>query len=676
MHGERLTSRLTPMTDYALSTDLYTYAQVSQGFFAWPSDAGEAEIIKKLSPGDVIIPKFAQSPAYGMDEKGLEWQRNYCQAIGVDYDQVRQEYEEEIGNGVRAVPFLIRVEAQADDDDRADGVPWARIKVKREDLEHPLSAAELLRLREFPARIAMQFKGIVAPGRHLQELPDGVADAVRKVTSSDDRGDHLRKYTVVEASTAEEAIDRMQAAGRTLVEGDRVFIASPAALLGVHDVTAAGELQPAGHVIPKSPDELAELFRDAALKARPSDPFRPANPLGAVNELSELFAGPNKVIAVDNFQRFHDRYVLLDRNVNQALEISKRPYVPTEQPPDVEDEEETDIEIDELAAVEGLDIEAVKKALPDYMVLPASVLKEAVTALRARKHLLLSGPPGTGKSTLAEALCAAVEIPHDVITATADWTTFDTIGGYMPSTDGLTFEPGIVLRCFQRGRWLVIDELNRADIDKAFGPLFTLLAGGSVGTPNPRVVLPYHRDGKNIEIRWAEKRTGAKGDFVLTPGWRLIGTLNIADKATLFQLSFAFLRRFAVVDVPLPDRPDYEQFFRNVCGELPETERENIIKAAMDLAFAKNRELGPAILRDVAEFVRRGLVETSSGSPTYGDAVDAFITAVRLFAVPQYEGAEATQTAAVLKILQGVWPNLADDRWDLLRQSLDSVAIT
>ena len=38
-------------------------------------------------------------------------------------------------------------------------------------------------------------------------------------------------------------------------------------------------------------------------------------------------------------------------------------------------------------------------------------------------------------------------------------------------------------------------------------------------------------------------------------------TLNVSDKASLFQLSFAFLRRFAVVDVPLPPREGYAGFF-------------------------------------------------------------------------------------------------------------------
>ena len=171
-----------------------------------------------------------------------------------------------------------------------------------------------------------------------------------------------------------------------------------------------------------------------------------------------------------------------------------------------------------------------------------------------------------------------------------------------------SFEPGVVLRCLQRGRWLVIDELNRADIDKAFGPLFTLLAGTGDDQPNRRVVLAYQRDGKNIEIRWAEKRAGAKGDYVLTPGWRMIGTLNISDKASLFQLSFAFLRRFAVVDVPLPPRDGYAEFFSDALGSAPSLAklRDKIVDVAMDLAFA-SRELGPAILHDVAQFVRIGL---------------------------------------------------------------------
>jgi DNA polymerase III delta prime subunit len=462
--------------------------------------------------------------------------------------------------------FVLRVLEQRADDARPANGPWAAVGVERIPLERPFNTYEFLRLRAVPPEIAAQFKGTVAQGRHLQELPDGTAKRILEAAAAEELAPHLRQYTLVEAGSADEATAKMEAAGRSLQPGDRAFVASPGGLLGVHDVTTGGALSAVGHPIPKTPDELLELFEQAALRVKDSDRLAPARAIAAIKEIKSLLDGPEEVLAIDDFGRFYDGYHLLANKINQALEIAKRPLAGPPPPP-VEEDDETGIEFDELAALQGLDIDLVRKELPDYMVLPDSVLEEAVTALRAGKHLLLSGPPGTGKSTVAEALCrAVVQGQYEVATGTADWTTFDTIGGYMPTENGLEFAPGIVLRCLQRGRWLVIDELNRADIDKAFGPLFTLLAGTGQDQPNRRAILPYQRDGKNIEIRWAEKRVGAKGDFVLTPGWRLLGTLNVSDKASLFQLSFAFLRRFAVVDVPLPPREGYATFFGDALG--------------------------------------------------------------------------------------------------------------
>jgi hypothetical protein len=87
--------------------------------------------------------------------------------------------------------------------------------------------------------------------------------------------------------------------------------------------------------------------------------------------------------------------------------------------------------------------------------------------------------------------------------------------------------------------------------------------------------------------------------------------MNVSDKASLFQLSFAFLRRFAVIDAPLPDEPQYRALITSRLGDpVPEAVRAEIIDAAIKITYGPVR-IGPAILLDIAEFTVRGLTVTS-----------------------------------------------------------------
>lgn len=675
------------VTDYAISTNLIVWAAAKGGIFGWPDDGLEADAVAQMVPGDLLVPKFAQSAVYQRGGGQSDYQREICAVHGLDYDVELKAYNDKVnpgGNsGAGAIPCLLRVTGQRPDDDRYSSPPWKTVGIEIEWLDYPLSTQEFLALRVTEPELARQFKATAAKGRHIQKLKDGTAAAIREIAKQPVRGPEvLRQYVMVWSGDQADAMAKLTAAGHTPRVGDKVFLAHEQRMLGIHDVAGVGSLVglvQTGETIQREPLGLRQLFADAMERVKPGEVFRAQNAVHAAKELEQLAAEEDNVLEIRDFPTFHDRYVVLPRKITEALELAKRakPEKPPEETTDEDGDGET-VELDELENLKGLDVAAVRNQLPDFE-LPHSVLAEAVTALRSGKHLLLSGPPGTGKSTIAGALCrAVVDEQYDIVTATADWTTFDTIGGYLPREGGqLAFEPGIVLRGLKAGRWLVIDELNRADIDKAFGPLFTLLAGsgGDGQRPADAIKLPYQQGGKPIEITSAQTRADSPSPYTLTPGWRLLGTLNVSDKASLFQLSFAFLRRFAVVDVPLPPAAQYRSWFAGRVSELSEDVRGKVIDASIGLATEGRRELGPAILADVARFISVGLTETSSGGASYPDAIHAFITAVRLYAVPQYEGATRNDVDATLSLLRGVLDAAPAEPWAALEHAMREVAL-
>jgi energy-coupling factor transporter ATP-binding protein EcfA2 len=532
------------VSEFVVATNLigFATARAQDPFFAWPTHGKEAQVIHAMEPGDLIVPKFSQSTGFEGAERDWDaYLKAICEAIGVDYAQARQAYADTILGGQGAVPFAWRVTKRMPDDPRfPSDMPWARVGVEILAMQHPLSTHEFLLLRVLPISIAKQFKAVAPRGRRIQKVEEGTVTAVLSAGSDPSRAGRLRRLSIVKAADSTQATRLLIEAGRSPIEGDMCFLITPTVMPGLFVVNDENKVSAnsGSHAISIPPTDVLTLMQTAKRKMVKADYFTPGRGIQAGKLLATIVDSPDRVYPVDEFGTFYDQFVLLPEKVTQALAIASRPepdtpMLPDDDTPDDDEEAGGDsTEEIELSQLQGLSIAAVRDQLADIEI-PDSALAELVTALRAGKHLLLSGPPGTGKSTIATAVCRAVmDEQFDTVTGTADWTTFDTIGGYLPTeSHELEFAPGLVLRALSAGRWLIIDELNRADIDKAFGPLFSLLAGTGAEHPAASIALPFQSGGKPVVIDWAETRQSSTNDYTLTPAWRLIGTLNVSDKA-------------------------------------------------------------------------------------------------------------------------------------------------
>lgn len=344
-----------------------------------------------------------------------------------------------------------------------------------------------------------------------------------------------------------------------------------------------------------------------------------------------------------------------------------------------------------------LTLPAVEPDLPDKLYYPPeqakSIQKQIQAAINGGKHVVFTGPPGTGKSKLANYVCEQLT-DDDIIdgsiftTATAEWTAYDTVGGYMPSQEGqneaLEFSPGQFLKCFRtddgdvKSEWLIIDELNRSNIDKAFGQLFSVLSEDSVE-------LPYERND-TVSIEWVdydtEKETREQiamnpDRFPVTPKWRLLGTMNTADKTSLYEMSFAFMRRFAFIHVGIPElenedgdvkawllnpKDDSKNYATAWLGVDPKaleavdvqiTAEQEVLAETLEQVGDRiavlwanintEHEIGPALIRDIVSYVAAYDSEDLAGN--------ALTYAIISMVYPQLEGLRPDEQKSLVRDL-------------------------
>ena len=186
----------------------------------------------------------------------------------------------------------------------------------------------------------------------------------------------------------------------------------------------------------------------------------------------------------------------------------------------------------------------------DEVFLRPEDLEQMLGLLRRKKNLILQGAPGTGKTFAAKRLAYALMGQTDdsrveVVQFHQSTVYEDVVVGLRPTAEGgFAAAEGVFARFCRRaaadpGRdyVFIIDEINRANISKAFGELLMLI---------------------EAEHRGEALRLPVSGELLSVPKrLHIIGMMNTADRG-LALIDYALRRRFAFFEMwPALDHPGF-----------------------------------------------------------------------------------------------------------------------
>ena len=249
----------------------------------------------------------------------------------------------------------------------------------------------------------------------------------------------------------------------------------------------------------------------------------------------------------------------------------------------------------------------------DEVFLSPEDLEQMLGLLRRKKNLILQGAPGTGKTFAAKRLAYALMGETDdsrveVVQFHQSTAYEDVVVGLRPTAEGgFAAAEGVFARFCRRaaadpGRdyVFIIDEINRANISKAFGELLMLI---------------------EAEHRGEALRLPVSGELLSVPKrLHIIGMMNTADRG-LALIDYALRRRFAFFEMrPALDHPG---FLRHV-----EAVGSSRLEALVDVVrrlnqrIAEDEALGPGFQ------IGHSYLCLPAGNPENPGGMDADVTSM------------------------------------------------
>jgi len=190
----------------------------------------------------------------------------------------------------------------------------------------------------------------------------------------------------------------------------------------------------------------------------------------------------------------------------------------------------------------------VVDALDAVVVGRRSEIEVVVAALAADRHVLLEGPPGTGKSTLLRALADAASVELVFVEGNAELTPARLIGTFDPArvlAEGYSpevFLDGPLVEALRSGALLYIEEINRVP-EETLNVIITAMSERELTVPR-------------------------LGRVVAAPGFRVVAAMNPFDAIGTARISSAVYDRVCRVVMGYQELIDENRILAREAGAV------------------------------------------------------------------------------------------------------------